>query len=189
MSLPPKKNKKKMQGTIRLITGPMCSSKTKTLLEMYEREPARKLLVSYQDSHGRGGVWSRAGLFAAGLISESLPLEVDACWVFVDEGQFYANLADFCLELAARGSHVVVAALDTDYLRRGWPSVESLRPHCHVVQQLTAVCACGDAALWSARAGCSEELIDLESEYVPACTRCWEKINIKKRGCVAAPSR
>ena len=164
-----------MQGTIRLITGPMCASKTQKLLQMYDEERESKVLLSYHDSHGKGGVWSRAGLFSEALIRTSLPQNVEAAWIFVDEGQFYENLAEFCVDAASRGQHVVVAALDCDYLRRRWPSVEKLVPHCSFVHHLTARCECGAPARWSARVGESTELIDRESTYVPTCTLCWEK--------------
>lgn len=162
-------------GTIELITGPMCASKTQKLLQMYEKERGEKVLLSYHDSHGKGGVWSRAGLFSEALITTSLPQNLDAASIFVDEGQFYGNLVDFCLSVTQKGSHVVVAALDCDYLRRPWPSVERLIPHCSFVQHLTARCECGSPALWSARVGGSVELIDREATYIPTCTPCWEK--------------
>ena len=60
--------------------------------------------------------------------------------VAVDEGQFVEDLAQGCDGLAARGVHVVVAALNGTYARTPFPAVSELYPACERVTMLRAVC-------------------------------------------------
>eukprot|EP00037_Helgoeca_nana_P036475 m.11570 g.11570 ORF g.11570 m.11570 type:complete len:235 (+) comp7430_c0_seq1:145-849(+) len=94
----------------------------------------------------------------------------------IDEGQFFEDLVPFCEHAAGLGKVVVVAALDGDFLRTGFPSVVELIPKCESVVKLTAVCAeCGHAAAFSRRlvSDTSTTLIGGRKEYAPVCRQHW----------------
>ena len=67
------------------------------------------------------------------------------CWRFrivaIDEGQFFPDLLDFCDSVANTGKIVIVAALDTDYLRRPFGDIIQLVPRAELITKLSAVCS------------------------------------------------
>jgi thymidine kinase len=60
--------------------------------------------------------------------------------VAIDEGQFFANIVDFCEYLADNGVIVLVAALDGTFQRKPFGNIINLLPLAEKVTKLTAVC-------------------------------------------------
>jgi hypothetical protein len=76
--------------------------------------------------------------------SGRLELASGACVVGIDEGQFFPDICAYAEAWAARGCHVIVAALDATFLRTLFPGIIGLIPLAEGVTKLTAVCAgCG----------------------------------------------
>ena len=168
-----------MEAKIHLYTGPMCSGKTRKLLEAH-REMGGELLTFAGSKHVDGVVTSRDGPSAKAKMVTRLDDEawklVQGCHVvFIDEGQFFDDLAAFCRRCAQADIEVHVAALDRTWQCEYWPSTRALLDVCDVVEVLQARCErCGDSASFSKRVTASTTTIDVGASYEPRCIPCWD---------------
>jgi thymidine kinase len=96
----------------------------------------------------------------------------------IDEGQFFDDgLVDIVDNLAATGVQVIVAGLDTDYLRRPFEPIPSLCDRAEYVTKMLAVChRCGGPALYTQRIVNSDELVVLGATdaYEARCRMCYD---------------
>jgi thymidine kinase len=96
----------------------------------------------------------------------------------IDEGQFFdMGLVDIVDDLAATGIQVVVAGLDTDYLRRPFEPIPTLCDRAEYVTKMLAVChRCGGPALYTQRIVGSDELVVLGAldSYEARCRMCYD---------------
>jgi len=173
-------------GRIELIVGCMFSGKTCALFERLGRAEALGLkvrlfkhVIDVRD--GAGWVAAHSGLRhpateVAG--AEVLEREAAGCdLAAVDEGHFFeAALLESCRRLAARGMHVLVAALDLDCWGRPFPVVTKLRDLADEVSVLHATCArCGELADRTHRLTpiVGGDLIGGAEAYEARCARCF----------------
>jgi thymidine kinase len=63
--------------------------------------------------------------------------EVDR--IFIDEGQFFPDLYDFCCKWMLRGKHITIAALEFYADQTPWPQILKLSPLCQKIE-LSAIC-------------------------------------------------
>jgi thymidine kinase len=148
-------------GSLTVFCGPMFASKTTRLLAAMERESYRCtaadsiLLIkhSVDSRHGDLSVGTHHGLIrhATRVASRLLDVDVSATTesVFVDEGQFFEDLAPFCLACLDRGIRVYVSCLDLDKDRKPWESVAATLCFATKVEKCSAVCHCKRDALYS----------------------------------------
>lgn len=75
--------------------------------------------------------------------------------IFIDEGQFFPDLVDFCLAQRKLGKHVVVAGLRSDADGKAWPQMSELvAAHADKVTFKEAVCiVCKGKAMYTRRRG------------------------------------
>lgn len=96
----------------------------------------------------------------------------------IDEGQFFDDgLVDVVDNLAATGKQVIVAGLDTDYLRRPFEPIPSLCDRAEYVTKMLAVChRCGGPALYTQRLVRSDDLVVLGAQdaYEARCRMCYD---------------
>jgi thymidine kinase len=96
----------------------------------------------------------------------------------IDEGQFFdGGLVDVVDNLAATGKQVIVAGLDTDYLRRPFEPIPSLCDRAEYVTKMLAVChRCGGPALYTQRIVQSDDLVVLGAQdaYEARCRMCYD---------------
>lgn len=96
----------------------------------------------------------------------------------VDEGQFFDDgLVEVVDNLAATGKQVIVAGLDTDYLRRPFEPIPSLCDRAEYVTKMLAVChRCGGPALYTQRIVRSDDLVVLGAQdaYEARCRMCYD---------------
>lgn len=94
----------------------------------------------------------------------------------IDEGQFFDDLVPVCQYWADQHSKtVIVAGLDADFRRDGFPNVLQLIPKSERVSKLSAICKyCGLDAYFSMRLVESQEqqLIGGHESYAPTCRSC-----------------
>ena len=100
----------------------------------------------------------------------------------IDEGQFFAGLAQFACYAAAAGHAVVVAALDGDSEQQPFAEIPGLVAAADTVCKLSAVCGvCGDTAPFTRRrpaAGQDQAMprpriaIGGSEQYQAVCRRC-----------------
>jgi thymidine kinase len=96
----------------------------------------------------------------------------------IDEGQFFDDgLVEIVDNLAATGMQVIVAGLDTDYLRRPFGPIPSLCDRAEYVTKMLAVChRCGGPALYTQRLVQSDDLVVLgaQDSYEARCRMCYD---------------
>jgi thymidine kinase len=98
--------------------------------------------------------------------------------VGIDEGQFFdLGLVEVADQLAGAGKQVVVAGLDTDYLRRPFGPIPGLCARAEYITKTLAVChRCGGPALYTQRLVRSDQLVVLgaEGSYEARCRACYD---------------
>lgn len=96
----------------------------------------------------------------------------------IDEGQFFdLGLVEVVEQLAATGKQVVIAGLDTDYLRRPFEPIPMLCDRAEYVTKVLAVChRCGGPGMYTQRIVSSDDLVVLGAEgaYEARCRRCYD---------------
>jgi thymidine kinase len=96
----------------------------------------------------------------------------------IDEGQFFDHgLVEVVDNLAATGKQVIVAGLDTDYLRRPFEPIPALCDRAEYVTKMLAVChRCGGPALYTQRIVHSDDLVVLGAQeaYEARCRMCYD---------------
>jgi thymidine kinase len=96
----------------------------------------------------------------------------------IDEGQFFdEGLVEIVDNLAATGMQVIIAGLDTDYLRRPFEPIPSLSDRAEYVTKMLAVChRCGGPALYTQRIVQSDDLVVLGAldAYEARCRMCYD---------------
>lgn len=97
--------------------------------------------------------------------------------VGIDEGQFFdEGLVGVAEQLASAGKQVIVAGLDTDYLRRPFEPIPTLSGRAEFVTKMLAVChACGGPGLFTQRIVRAEGLVVLGAQgaYEARCRACY----------------
>lgn len=96
----------------------------------------------------------------------------------IDEGQFFdQGLVEVVDNLATTGKQMIVAGLDTDYLRRPFEPIPSLCDRAEYVTKMLAVChRCGGPALYTQRIVQSDDLVVLGAldAYEARCRMCYD---------------
>lgn len=96
----------------------------------------------------------------------------------IDEGQFFDDgLVDIVDNLAATGKQMIVAGLDTDYLRRPFDPIPALCDRAEYVTKMLAVChRCGGPALYTQRIVQADDLVVLgaQDSYEARCRMCYD---------------
>ena len=96
----------------------------------------------------------------------------------IDEGQFFdEELVDIVEQLAAAGKQVIVAGLDTDFLRRPFEPIPTLCHRAEYVTKMLAVChKCGGPGMYTQRIVRSDDLVVLGAQdaYEARCRVCYD---------------
>lgn len=175
-------------GSLTVFAGPMFASKTTRLLAAMERESYRCttadaiLLIkhSIDGRHGDMSVGTHHGLIRHATVTATRLSEVRMSEttesVFVDEGQFFDDLAEFCLACLDRGMRVYVSCLDLDKDRRPWTSVAAALCYATKVEKCSAVCSCKRDAVYSSLLSKTETgriLVGGNKTYTSLCGPCY----------------
>jgi thymidine kinase len=174
-------------GWIEVICGPMFSGKSEELIRRITRASIARLAVqtfkpAVDDRYQIDHVVSHSRLtVAAEPVAGSLEMlkRIDDATsvVGIDEGQFFdRNLVQACERLAAAGKQVIVAGLDTDYLRRPFEPIPTLCGRAEFVTKTLAVChRCGGPGLFTQRIIKSDDLVVLGAggAYEARCRACY----------------
>eukprot|EP00898_Chlorokybus_atmophyticus_P005801 jgi/Chlat1/6221/Chrsp44S09039 len=149
-------------GRIELIFGPMFSGKTTELARRAGRlirQGKNCLIVKYKGdvrynarrlaTHDTVVDWTCEARPCVALAEVANVVAGGAyCAIAIDEGQFFADVVEYCERWANEGKIVIVAALDGTFERKPFKRVLELVPLAESVVKLNAVCtSChGDAA-------------------------------------------
>lgn len=176
-------------GRIELIIGCMYSGKTTEMMRQIKRyQTLKKNIIilthckdnRYSDS-GNISTHNLETMTANPLVSLKTIYENDsfkkAEVVFVEEGQFFPDLYEFCIECAnTYDKNVIVSGLDGDFQLKPFEQIVLLIPNAEKVTKLTALCKqCGDGteACFSKRIIHSEvrELVGSFGVYEAVCRK------------------
>jgi len=172
------------RGWIEVICGSMFSGKTEELIRRLKRVKIANLKVEifkpaidvrYDEvkivSHDENAIMSTP-------IENSqtiLLLAQDVDVVGIDEAQFFDDeICHVCEQLALRGSRVIVAGLDMDFMGKPFGQMPNLLATADYITKLHAICMdCGSIAHYSYRKGASKSqvLLGEKDEYIPLCRK------------------
>ena len=175
------------QGWIEVITGSMFSGKSEELIRRVRRAQIARQKVQvfkprlddrfgedYVVSHSQIRVSAESVGSAREMLEAVLP---DTEVVGIDEGQFFdANLPAACNTLADRGTRVIVAGLDQDYLGRPFEPMPQLLAIAEYITKTHAICMkCGQPANYTQRTFESEERVAVGGAgmYEARCRQCF----------------
>jgi len=173
---------------VEVICGPMFSGKSEELIRRVTRSQIARIPVQvfkpqldnrYADhevvSHS---AWKVEALPVADSTDMLRSVADQTEVIGVDEGQFFDHgLVEVVDNLAATGKQVIVAGLDTDYLRRPFEPIPSLCDRAEYVTKMLAVChRCGGPALYTQRIVQSDDLVVLGAQdaYEARCRMCYD---------------
>jgi thymidine kinase len=176
------------RGWIEVICGSMFSGKTEELIRRLRRAQIANLRVSIFKpqidnrfhpenivSHDEKSIVSVPVSSAKSILAQVSSVDV----VGIDEAQFFdEELLWVCNDLALRGTRVIVAGLDMDYLGKPFGQMPMLLSMAEYITKLHAICMqCGNIANYSYRKiGNTELLLTGDKDaYEPRCRICYEK--------------
>ena len=176
------------RGRIEVVCGSMFSGKTEELIRRMKRakfarqkveifKPALDTRYSEEEvvSHDSNHILSTPIESSASI--QLLATDVDV--VGIDEAQFFdEELVTVCNELARRGTRVIVAGLDMDYMGKPFGPMPALMAIADEVTKVHAICVrCGSLAYVSHRTVESDKLVLLgeKAEYEPLCRECYRE--------------
>lgn len=181
------------RGWIEVICGSMFSGKTEELIRRLRRARIANLRVGIfkpvtDDRYHPENIVSHDDNSIPSIPvpdSKSILAGVSAVDVVgIDEAQFFdEELPEICDALAARGTRVIVAGLDMDYLGKPFGQMPVLLSRAEYITKLHAICVqCGNIANYSYRkTGNAEQLlIGNKDLYEPRCRFCYSKGELLK---------
>jgi thymidine kinase len=176
------------QGWVEVICGPMFSGKSEELIRRITRYQIARvpvqtfkpmLDVRYADTEVVSHSSLKVDAIPVETAEELLRAIDDSTQVIgIDEGQFFdVGLVDVVEHLAATGKQVVIAGLDTDYLRRPFEPIPTLCDRAEYVTKMLAVChKCGGPGMYTQRIVQSSDLVVLGAQgaYEARCRQCYD---------------
>jgi thymidine kinase len=176
------------QGWVEVICGPMFSGKSEELIRritryQIARVPVQTFKPQLDVRYSEAEVVSHSSLKV-----EATPVETSAHLlrkvedstqvIGIDEGQFFdEGLVEVVEQLAAAGKQVIIAGLDTDYLRRPFEPIPTLCDRAEYVTKMLAVChKCGGPGMYTQRIVHSDDLVVLGAlgAYEARCRQCYD---------------
>ncbi len=176
------------EGWVEVICGPMFSGKSEELIRRVTRSriarvPVQVFKPQLDNRYGDTQVVShsewKVEAQPVGSSTEMIRAVHEQTQVIgIDEGQFFdGGLVEIVDNLAATGKQVIVAGLDTDFLRRPFEPIPSLCDRAEYVTKMLAVChRCGGPALYTQRIVQSDDLVVLGAQdaYEARCRMCYD---------------
>ncbi|MBL7718617.1 MAG: thymidine kinase [Flavipsychrobacter sp.] len=174
------------KGWIEVICGSMFSGKTEELIRRLKRaqianqkveifKPAMDIRYDDTDivSHDASRILSTPIVNSHNILLLATGVDV----VGIDEAQFFdASISEVAEQLAARGTRVIAAGLDMDYLGNPFGPMPSLLARADYITKLHAICmVCGDIATHSFRKVKvnGQVLLGEKDHYEPRCRHCY----------------
>lgn len=186
-----------MPSALTVITGPMFSGKTESLIRLVKRTrdaslPVQVFVPATDTRNGVGVVRSHGGLDLEALGINAWAVDPDQLetlservrsgmrLVAIDEAQFFPlAIVAQVRKLLQRDIHVVVAGLDRDYREEPFGPMPSLLALADSVMKLTSICVeCKQdtARLTYRRTNATQQvLLGAAEAYAPMCRGCYNR--------------
>lgn len=167
-------------GDIHLIIGCMFSGKTSELINTANRLKSinkKVLFINYFEDvrYSSTKVSTHDNIMTDCIFVEDLN-KVDCKdykYIFINEGQFFKNLKDFCLKLSKLGKEIYICGLDGDFEQKPFGEILDLIPYCSTVKRLSAYCKiCNDPtpAFFTIRlSNEKDQKVIGSNNYIPVC--------------------
>jgi thymidine kinase len=192
-------------GYLELIIGPMFSSKTTRILEIYKQCQFCSIPVSivnhtidkrYHDTmlsshdkimapclqaHKLNDIWSDSGFLESGNKSDHYAHKLlrNSDVILINEGQFFDDLYEVVVDMLNNNKKIYICGLDGDFERKKFGSILDLIPLCDKVSKLTSLCSLcknGTPGIFSMRLSPeTEQTIVGSDNYIPVCRKCYTK--------------
>jgi len=168
-------------GRLRILTGPMFSDKTETLIHMAKAIPEelRGCYRPRRDTRDEEGffVSHRGTKLPCQWASNNLSDIIENNHIFIDEAQFLeATAIDKINEFLRHGVSFTLSGLDLDFRGLPFGPMPALLAYADTVLKMSAKCPhCGELASRTFRKVQSSDLILVgdENEYEARCIRCF----------------
>ena len=175
-------------GWIEVVCGSMFSGKSEELIRRLRRAQIARQKVQifkpkFDRRFGEEEIVSHSEMRIpstdVGSSAELLQMVDDTTEVVgIDEGQFFdAELPAVCNTLASRGTRVIVAGLDQDYLGKPFEPMPQLLAIAEYITKTLAICmVCGNPANHTQRLVVSSDrlLLGAQGTYEARCRRCFD---------------
>lgn len=190
-------------GYLELIIGPMFSSKTTSLLEIYKKCKFCNIPVSIvnhsidkryhntmMSSHDKimapciqanklNDIWSEEYCVGSNNSDKDAHnLLRNAEVILINEGQFFSDLYDVVIDMLSNKKKIYICGLDGDFERKKFGSILDLIPLCDKVTKLTSLCSLckdGTPGIFSMRLTKETEQTVVGSDnYIPVCRKCYQ---------------
>lgn len=190
-------------GYLELIIGPMFSSKTTRILEIYKQCKFCSIPVSiinhsndkrYHDtmlsSHDKimapclqanklNDIWTNNGYVESGNQSDHYAHKLlrGSDVILINEGQFFSDLYEVVVEMLNNNKKIYICGLDGDFERKKFGTILDLIPLCDKVTKLTSLCSLckdGTRGIFSMRlTDETEQTLVGSDNYIPVCRKCY----------------
>jgi len=190
-------------GYLELIVGPMFSSKTSTLLEIYKQYKFCNIPVSiinhsidkrYHDTmvstHDKimapcfqanklRDLWNNDSYIECGSMTDNYAHKLlkSSHVILINEGQFFDDLYDVVIEMLNENKKIYICGLDGDFERKKFGQMLDLIPLCDKITKLHSLCALckdGTKGIFSMRLTKEKEQTIVGSDnYIPVCRKCY----------------
>lgn len=180
--------KAEKKGWIEVICGSMFSGKTEELIRRLKRakiaNKSTKIFKPKADTrYGNGHITSHDQNTIESIqvdnSEEIIQLAKEVEVIGVDEAQFFDDrLPKVCEQMALKGTRIIIAGLDMDYLGNPFGPMPHLLAISEYITKLHAICVvCGNIASRSYRKvqNDSQVVIGEKDIYEPRCRVCFEK--------------
>jgi len=182
----------KNTGYLSICGGCMFSGKTSWLMQQYKiyKYIGKKICVvnyeadkRYHDELLSTHDQQMIPCIQCKTLKEIIPKLMDSDVILINEGQFFEDLYEVCINMVEKwDKRVHIAALDGDFKQQVFGDVLKLIPKCDDYIKLHALCAyCKDGtkAPFSHRISEESEQISIGvTNYVPLCRKCYTKVNV-----------
>jgi thymidine kinase len=178
---------------LEIIIGPMFSSKTSTILEIYKQCKFCNIPVSIInhtiDTRYHETMISSHDKVMAPCLQTTLLADIwlnkqntilrESDVILINEGQFFTDLYDIVIDMLKNNKKVYVCGLDGDFERKKFGQILDLIPMCDKIRKLTSLCSMckdGTPGIFSMRLTSEKDQTVVGSDnYIPVCRNCYEK--------------
>jgi thymidine kinase len=188
-------------GYLEIILGPMYSSKSTRLVEIYKQckfcnipvtiinhtidkryhdtmlSTHDKIMVPCIQANKLSEIWLNNGIDNSAVDNDSYTLLQNSDVILINEGQFFSDLYEVVIDMLNKNKKVYICGLDGDFERKKFGSILDLIPLCDKVTKLTSLCSLckdGTPGIFSMRLTNEREQTVVGSDnYIPVCRKCY----------------
>ena len=178
-------------GDINVYTGPMKCGKSQKIFNEMDRQliAGKKVLLfkpGIDDRKGKDFVYSRSGRKIDAInidnIEELQNYQADD--YFIDEFQFLKGNVEVIERMVTLGKKFYIAGLNLTAEKKVFGKMGDLMCIADNIEKMTSICEIckSENAMFSYfKGGKTEEIVIGDTEYVPVCRKCYEKLMHKDK--------